>query len=467
MKKLIAIVLLALCFVSTKATHIINTNMYYTYIGNNGAGDELYKVSLVLFRDCDVSPVGFDAKVSIGIYANDSAKNLFQTESVSLAYDSAALPIIYPSGSSNNTGCYKKGVYTFTFTAPKNHTGFYLIYQRCCRRPNNNVMDDEGTSVSVFIPVYGTTNSAPQSQSKEVSFILGTNVFSQLDFSHQDIDGDSISYKLFTPFAGGSTMNPFVDSFPPKMPVISGVKYRNGFSGQQPFKADNPLNLDAYTGKTLFNNRLAGLYLVGVQVDEWRNGVLLATHYREYSLLYLGTGKGNGIDLNVTADTTNVHLICTWTKTTTDTVLKYKLLRRADTLTTWDTIATLQPQDTSYTDTSISKDVLYWYFVKAETQSPILYSQIKSGYIGRPTSVKEKIENVFSVYPNPATNNIYIKINSGFLVEKVLIITLEGKIIAEYIQPTDAIDISELSQGTYTVLVQGENRIARQLFIKQ
>ena len=49
----------------------------------------------------------------------------------------------------------------------------------------------------------------------------------------------------------------------------------------------------------------------------------------------------------------------------------------------------------------------------------------------------------------------------------MLIITLEGKIVAEYIQPTDAIDISELSQGTYTVLVQGENRIARQLFIKQ
>lgn len=466
MKKLLFSIVLLLALGTTNATHIVNSNVHYTYLGRNNLGQQQYQIKFVLYRDCDASQVIFDSWISIAYYDNNANKSHIKTDSIPLYYDSVAKPVVYPSGSLASTGCYRIGVYIDTFTAALNHPGFFVLHLRCCRRPSNNFLDDEGLATKTFIPA--DSNSSPRSNSNEAAFILGTNVYSNLDFSHQDADGDSLSYELYNPLAGGSVMNPLVTTYPTKLPADVPVKYRNGFSYQFPFKGLSPLNIDPQTGKALFINNLPGLYMVGVKVSEWRNGVLLSIHNREYALLYLA--NGNGITLKVTPGT-GTNLICAWNKVTTDTVVKYKLLRNTDTVSNWDTIAILQPQDTSYNDTAIGKDTTYWYYVIGETTNPntTLFSIVKSGIIKTPTSIATLGQGHINAYPNPATTHLYIDAEDNESLQKILIYTLQGQQIKTFTTSTNTaqIDISTLPTGIYYLQIQTKQGAYTQKFIKQ
>ena len=72
----------------------------------------------------------------------------------------------------------------------------------------------------------------------------------------------------------------------------------------------------------------------------------------------------------------------------------------------------------------------------------------------------------FLIYPNPATNEIFIQSNSSIKTTDINIYNTIGQVVLQEKQPFDKIDISRLSRGLYFIeLVSNEIRIREKLIV--
>lgn len=261
------------------ASHIIGGEMYYDYLGNYQ-----YKISIVIYRDCASSGADFDNPLSLAIYT--SSGNLYQNVSV-VAPPSTILPIEFdnPCVKKPSGFCNERAIYTKIVTLPPRAGGYYLAYQRCCRTPNVvniNNPGNTGLTLTVHIP----TNADNQYENSSPRFtnypplVLCNNQTLKFDHSATDPDADELVYDLYAPFAGASTTNPQPNQAPP--PPYQPIFWANGFTAANPFGAGASVSIDANTGLLTVDPNLQGMFVVGVRVREYRNGVLLSTVIRDF-----------------------------------------------------------------------------------------------------------------------------------------------------------------------------------------
>ena len=76
-------------------------------------------------------------------------------------------------------------------------------------------------------------------------------------------------------------------------------------------------------------------------------------------------------------------------------------------------------------------------------------------------------ENTFSIYPNPATNNIQLNLSSTQLGNTVKIFNINGKLIKQFVlnDTKSLIDLSQQSKGVYFVKLVGANSVSTQKLI--
>ena len=67
-------------------------------------------------------------------------------------------------------------------------------------------------------------------------------------------------------------------------------------------------------------------------------------------------------------------------------------------------------------------------------------------------------ENNFSIYPNPANEFVYINNISKQAIQSISLIDITGKVIANYHDQTDKIDVSNIASGFYTLSINTLNR---------
>jgi len=77
--------------------------------------------------------------------------------------------------------------------------------------------------------------------------------------------------------------------------------------------------------------------------------------------------------------------------------------------------------------------------------------------------------NTFSIFPNPATNQLTINSTENSIESRIIIYNVLGEILHNFILTTNIenIDISSLAVGVYLIERRSENNISRQKFIKQ
>lgn len=460
MKTLTAALLLMLVCFTVSATHIINSSIKYSFIGLTPKGEEVYEISLIAYRDCIASPVSFDDSALIAVYDN-SNQELLKTEKPALAKEEAVYAVMQPSAILSFPGCYRIGIYTFTFIAPLQHKGFSVVWQRCCRSSIYNIIDETGSTALAFIPAQGAANSSPTVLGFKENTVMGTNVFTELDFSNYDADGDSLVYSFSNPLSGLDTENPIATSYPTKLTGFPAVLYRNNYSFNFPLGTQTYFKLDKNTGKaTLFPTK-TGVFLVGITASEYRNGQLLAQHKREHLLRFLEPQHPNGIYLDVLPSGKN-GLECKWSDFTLDPALSYVLFKRKENAGNWDTIAVTGK---NYVDTAIDTDTVYEYFVKGITKETAWYSLIKKGKKGMGISVKEHSTYPLKIYPNPAINTMFVETDG--VINTITITDLTGKIILiQPYQPHQGMDVSMLLSGVYIVQAKGNNGIITARFYK-
>ena len=284
MRKLYLIALLCALAGSAFATHIVGGELNYTCLGNNQ-----YEITLVVFRDCyNGSPNAyFDDPASIGIF--DRTNKLLQEIRIPLMGDDTLSPVLSnPCLVVPPNVCVHTTTYRTVVNLPPIIGGYQIAYQRCCRNQTlANIIDPLATGATYMVEISEKAllecNSNPKFQQWPPIYICANEPIS-FDQSAIDADGDSIVYRLCTPLTGADQVNP--QPQPPNNPPYAPVTWidppygvsnmLNGSPGGE------PLQIDLHTGLLTGLPNTVGQFVVGICVEEYRDGELISTTRRDF-----------------------------------------------------------------------------------------------------------------------------------------------------------------------------------------
>lgn len=294
---LVLSIFMAITYVNQcNATHILGGEIYYDSLGNN-----MYKVTLEIYRDCN-SFTGYDNPLVYTVFNGDGS---YYSEFVVDLLSSSILPILYddPCVTPPNNICVEKGVYIDTIQLPMNAMGYHISYQRCCWAGNiDNIVDpaNNGITLTTFVP--GT--DLLQVNNQGARFInyppLVLCAQNTLNFDHSafDPDGDSLVYELAAPLLGGDNVN--VTPNPESPPPYMDVQWNPTFSTLVPFGTGSSVTINNQTGLITFSPNLIGNYVAGVAVKEYRNGILINTKIRTFAFRVVACQVDIPISVNIT-----------------------------------------------------------------------------------------------------------------------------------------------------------------------
>ncbi len=281
------ILILGLLFVAIdlNATHIVGGNLTYRKVGPN-----TFEITLELRRDCFLgsSEAEFDNPAAIGIFSSMGALQLGlgTNGAILIPYDASDTLnniIISDCGFEGTQVCVEEFKYKQVVTLPRRSGGYILAYQRCCRNGSlNNVFEplETGATYSVRIPelAFDSDNDSPSFNQWPPVYICANEAIN-FDHSAMDTDGDSLVYKLCVPRNGATKQ--FPKPQPPGPPPYQEITW------QSPYDLTNllggvPLKIDSKTGQITGTPNSVGQFLVGVCVEEYRNGVFIGQVVRDF-----------------------------------------------------------------------------------------------------------------------------------------------------------------------------------------
>lgn len=284
LQSLLLIFFFCLSSLPLKATHIVGGEMNYTCLG-----DDQYEITLTIFRDCfNGDPnAWFDNPASIGIF--DRQNQLLQEVLVPLMNNDTLNPVL--SGECfvvPPNVCVHTTTYRTTINLPPIIGGYQLAYQRCCRNQTIvNIVEPLATGATYGVTISEQAllecNSNPKFQEWPPLYIC---VDQPIDFDQSaiDIDGDSIVYRLCTPLQGANQTIP--QPQPPNPPPYQPITWID-----PPYNVDNmlngapegePLQINSETGLLTGLPNTIGQFVVGICVEEYRDGKLISTTRRDF-----------------------------------------------------------------------------------------------------------------------------------------------------------------------------------------
>lgn len=265
------------------ATHIVGGDITYRCLGNDN-----YEVTLTVRRDCEFGEEPFDSVAYVGIFDNWGSMlpylgigGMIQMTdptitTINTALDQGCAFIGEPV-------CVTQAVYKGIVNLPTIKKGYQLVYQRCCRNQSlDNIVDplNAGSTYMIHLTeesMKACNNSPTFNQWPDV--YICTDQTLSFDMSASDADGDSLVYKLCAPLSGGTFDNP--QPVPPSGGPFTEVEYKAPFSWDNPIDGQG-LQIDAQTGLLTAVPSSVGQWLVGLCVEEYRDGKLISTVRRDF-----------------------------------------------------------------------------------------------------------------------------------------------------------------------------------------
>ena len=289
LKSLVLILtLIVLGWQDASASHLVGGDLTYEYLGN-----DRYKVVLVVRRDCKLAfpDALFDDPASIGIFDADGnlVTDLATGGQILIPFngdDTLNQILINRCTVTIDDVCVHETRYEMIVNLPFRTGGYWLTYQRCCRnRSLNNVNDPLNTGMSLFVRLSEEAmqlgNSTPTFDAWAPIYICANE---RIEFNHTatDKDGDSLVYRLSTPWVGGTRAVPRPQ--PPAGPPYDHITWTSSIYSQGDMlgNPDDALQVDPATGFLTGTPEIIGQFVIGLCVDEYRNGVLLSTVHRDF-----------------------------------------------------------------------------------------------------------------------------------------------------------------------------------------
>ncbi len=268
------------------ATHIVGGELNYKCLGNNN-----YEISLTVFRDCyNGNPAAyFDDPASVGIFDIDNERvtaiNGDGQILMALMEDDTLDPTLFDSCLVIPPDvCVHTTTYRQIINLPPIAGGYQLAYQRCCRNQTIlNIVDPLATGATYYNYIsekaLNECNSSAVFKEWPPNYICAdAPIF--FDHSAVDIDGDSLVYKLCTPFEGADQQVPMPQ--PPNLPPYDSITWLNPPYSLEDMMGGVPLSIDPVTGLLTGTPNTVGQFVVGICVEEYRNGELISTTKRDF-----------------------------------------------------------------------------------------------------------------------------------------------------------------------------------------
>lgn len=283
------------------ATHIVGGELTYQHVR-----DDIYLIRVTLRRDCLLgSPEAeFDNPASVTVFTTEGERadwiqggqpyvgtvgtygEYFFDGQLFLPFqasDTLNQFIRSDCGFEGTQVCVHETTYQGLIRLPFRSTGYILAYQRCCRNETiGNIEDPIETGSTYWIHVTGEAlknqNSSPRFNEWPDIYICVDKPLN-FDLSAVDSNGDSLVYRLVLPNAGGTLSDP--DPTPIEIFPFPFVEWK------PPYNLDNlmggiPLQIDSHTGELTATPNILGQYLVGVAIEEYRDGKLLGVVRRDF-----------------------------------------------------------------------------------------------------------------------------------------------------------------------------------------
>ncbi|HMG14945.1 MAG TPA: PKD domain-containing protein, partial [Saprospiraceae bacterium] len=288
---IIYLVLFVLSISKVSANHIIGGVMSYECLGNNK-----YKISLKIYRDCKPGNAGFDSPANIGIYRCGNTINcasLGQIDAVQIQHpkilkiNNINTPD-YPCLDLPPVVCVEEGIYEFTVTLPKSNESYFLAYQRCCRNGTITNIVNSGVTLMVEITpeAQQINNSSPVFNNFPPTLICANELL-EFDHSADDKDGDQLVYSLCSPLTGAGNQLGIqcISSVPDPScpPPYSDIQFvLPAYSFDKPLGQNSIISIDPFTGLLTVKAAVVGQFVVGICVSDYKNGVLLSRVLRDF-----------------------------------------------------------------------------------------------------------------------------------------------------------------------------------------
>lgn len=293
MKKFGLILLLLLGWVSNVwATHIVGGEFELVYLSGSN-----YQLTMNLYFDAiNGNPAAKDDDATVFIFRKSD--NVFMESHIlpKLAaepYVAYTNPECASNASSLSTRILKyRKIISLPAASYSSSSGYYVIWQRCCRNNSISNIIEPGAAGQVFYMEFPpvTKNSLAFINSSPTLFpplsdYACVNEDFTFSFGGTDPDGDSLTYSMITPLNGYSSALDPAPNTPDPAPY-SNVSWANGYSATNALNSQpKPLSIHPVTGLLTVRPKSLGLFVFSVLCQEYRNGVYIGQVRRDYQLL--------------------------------------------------------------------------------------------------------------------------------------------------------------------------------------
>jgi hypothetical protein len=280
MKKIIPLVFYILSFAQTNASHILGSDISYTWIG---PGVNTYRVNLNLYRDCD----GLAMATTEDILVKSTCGNNFQFSVALLSASGSEISQFCPAslGLSTCNGGILIGVQYYQYQGivnlPSTCPNWTFSWTQCCR--NNTINVPGSPSDDIYIEANlnlsdGGQNNSPFYNSQP-GFYVNVNQGYNFDIGVFESDGDSLKHELIAA----------------QLTSTTNVNYGPGYSALQPIPG---ITIDAHTGLLGFTPTAIGNFIIAVKTTEYNSlGQLKGSVIKDFEILVLN-GTNQHPDIN-------------------------------------------------------------------------------------------------------------------------------------------------------------------------
>lgn len=304
-KNRLAILAIFICLIFSEAAisrHIIGGTMTYAIIPSINPGNKIVEITMLVTRDCNPASGGadFDSPANIAVYKSTGQSIEFVlNQTVSAINITSSIPTLPAWVTAPDWFCEEIGTYFQIFDLPTLDPGEYYIfeYQRCCKSINFFTLltaENSGLTLSVEVSAAAmAAENATPTFNNIGSIVACVHDSLSFDYLATEMAGDSISYRL-SPLihGGGPSLDPAqvqscegVQPIPPCSPPFDTVPYINeNFTFSSPLGTGASFHLDNLTGQITALPQVVGAYLIGVDVDQYRDGQKVATIHSEFAL---------------------------------------------------------------------------------------------------------------------------------------------------------------------------------------
>ena len=185
---------------------------------------------------------------------------------------------------------------------------YLIVFQKCCRSLGiTNIIDSGNTgsvTSTILSPEVQRLENASPVFNNDPEIVICNRFEQIIDVSASDVNNDDISYAFFQPqTAGGPNGDTVFNPCPTRNPdcifdcdglipdprtcgpqLFENVNYTVGFNEMNPISASIPFQLDPATGIITGTADRAGIYLIGVVAEEFRNGIKIGETRRDFNI---------------------------------------------------------------------------------------------------------------------------------------------------------------------------------------